>query len=192
MDHERTRLHWIHTAGGPHLVLPAAHASAWEGCFAPTAGRVVEATFRCNPNGPATDYDRACDVRKWLGVIPVGRGQALVLGGDDSQAAYYRSRQGQHYLLRWHYASSETELLDHFHEVWAQLPIEDEATFRHPGGKVFLMEAADIPGRWLIQHGEFVLPRGRYQVLTSHSESEEVYIIIHQLRRCRTSATSPR
>jgi hypothetical protein len=66
--------------------------------------------------------------------------------------------------------------------VWRGLQIEEEAEFRHPGGQVLLMDSGDLPGRWLVQPSEFVLPRGRYRVLTSHSDCNEVYIIIHQLR----------
>lgn len=181
MADERMRLHWMSTEGGPHLVLPEKYASAWEGWASPSGGRVVEAIFRCNPDGPATDYDRACSVSGWLGVIPVGQGQALVLSGDDTQATYYRTRRGQHFLLRWLYAPSETELLDYFQDVWSGLPIEAESVFCHPGGKVLLMDSADVPGRWLVQPSEFILPRGRYRVLTSHSESKEIYFIAHQL-----------
>ena len=54
MAEPRPRLHWVETAGGPHLVLPEKYAAAWEGCFTPAGGRVVEATFRCDPAGPAT------------------------------------------------------------------------------------------------------------------------------------------
>ena len=43
MTEDRTRLHWVDTAGGPHLVLPEAIAAAWEGIFIPSGGRVVEA-----------------------------------------------------------------------------------------------------------------------------------------------------
>jgi hypothetical protein len=83
-------------------------------------------------------------------------------------------------------------LLDHFHDVWAGLLVESEVVFRHPGGKVFLMDSADLPGRWLVQHTDFELPRGRYRVLTTHSEFEEVYIIVHQLRRDRVAPGSDR
>jgi hypothetical protein len=122
-------------------------------------------------------------VKDWLGVIPVGKGQALVLGGDATQAAYCRTGRGQHYLLRWLYAPSETELLDYFHDVQPHLAVEQEAKFRHPGGKIRLMDSVDIPGHHLSPPAVFVLPRGRYRVLTSHSESAEVYIIAHQLQR---------
>jgi hypothetical protein len=183
MVEERTRLHWVETLGGPHLVLPEKHAVAWEGGAIPSGGRVVQASFRCNPGSPATDYDRACSVEGWLGVIAVGKGMALVLHGDDSIAAYFRTARGQHYLLRWHYAPSETALLDHFQDVLPQLQVEHEAVFPHPGGKVLLMDSVDIPGNFMTPPSKFVLPRGKYRVLTSHSESEEVYIIVHHLLR---------
>src|SRR6476469_9359446 len=116
MTSERLRLGWVETLGGPHLVLPKRYAADWEGCSAPTRGRTVEATFRCDPSGPATDYDRACDVTGWLGAIRVGGGQALVLSGDRDAAAYYHWGR-EHFLLRWIYAESETDLLDHFHDA---------------------------------------------------------------------------
>ena len=175
------RLPWVYTCGGPHLVIPERYASDWEGCFVPSHGRVVQAKFRCNPEGPATDYDRACDVGGWLGVIPVGSGEALVLHGDHTPATYYRRSQA-HFLLRWHYAYSETELLDHFHDVQARLPVEETVTFRHPGGKLYLMDSVDLPGRWLVEHEEFELPKGHYRVLTSHSETERTYIIVHEFK----------
>ena len=183
MDGERKRLHWVETLGGPHLVLPEAYASAWEGFLVPSGGRIVQASFRCNPGSPATDYDRACSVEAWLGVITVGKGKALVLHGDDSIAAYYRRARGNHYILRWHYAPSETALLDHFDDVRDRLKIEHEVKFPHPGGKVYLMDSVDVPGQWMTPPGLFVLPRGSYRVLTSHTEDPETSIIVHHFRR---------
>jgi hypothetical protein len=177
------RLQWIETAGGPHLVLPERYAAAWEGCSAPSGGRVVEATFRCDPGGSATDYDRACSVEGWIGVIPVGRGQALALTGDDTQTAYYRTARGQHFLLRWIYAESETELLDYFDDVRCRSTAEHELEWRHPGGKVLLMDSGDRPGHWLVKPSEFRLPRGRYRVLTFYSAGESNGLIFHELRR---------
>jgi hypothetical protein len=186
MNGQPTRLHWISTLGGPHLVIPEAYASAWEGGAAPTAGRVVEATFRCNPHGPATDYDRACSVNDgWLGVIPVGSGMALVVRGEDSAVAYYRTTRGEHFILQWYTGASETALLDHFHDVRIRLTIEGEVFFRHPGGKLLLMDSVDIPGQYLTPPSVFVLPGGKYRVETSHSECDEAYIIVH--RFCRES-----
>jgi hypothetical protein len=184
VDERRKRLTWIGTTGGPHLVVPERYAPSWDGCDAPRRGRVVRATFRYDPAGPATDYDRACDVAGWLGVIQVGRGRGLVLGGDVTTAAYYRWGRG-HYLLRWLYAPSEAALLDQFHRVAGSLPVEEEVGLRHPGGKLVLMDSSDVPRAWCWPHAEFELPPGRYRVSASSSKSEEVCFIVHQLRRER-------
>jgi hypothetical protein len=178
----RRRLTWVRTTGGPHLVVPQRYAASWDGVDAPRRGRVVRAKFRYDPSGPATDYDRACDVAGWLGVIRVGRGSGLVLAGDVTVAAYYPWER-KHYLLRWLCAPSEASLLDHFHRVAGSLPVEEEVDFRHPGGKLVLMDSSDIPREWCWPHAEFDLPAGRYRVSASYSESEKVGLIVHRLRR---------
>lgn len=182
MEKQRPRLRWIETAGGPHLVLPKRYSSDWEGFLSPSGGRVVEATFRSNPGGSASDYDLACSVEGWAGVIPVGRGQALALTGDDTQAAYYQTACGQHFILRWIYAESETELLDYFEDVRSQSIAESELEWRHPGGAVLLMDSGDVPGRWLITPSEFVLRRGRYRVLTFYSKEDTNCLVYHELK----------
>src|SRR4051812_35460794 len=60
MENDQNQLHWVETAGGPQLVLPEACAADWEGGATPSGGRIIQASFGCNPDAPATDYDRAC------------------------------------------------------------------------------------------------------------------------------------
>jgi hypothetical protein len=107
----------------------------------------------------------------------------LALTGDDTQAAYYRTARGQHFLLRWIYAESETELLDYFEDVRSESVAASELEWRHPGGRVFLMDSGDMPGRWQDKPGEFVLPRGRYRVITFYSEGGTNCLVYHELRR---------
>jgi hypothetical protein len=90
MDRDREILYVstepIGTTGGPLIIMPSILLNDWFGCFdAPTPR---EATFRfSDPDAPATDYDRACDISDYLGMIPVGEGKALVLG-DYPVASY--------------------------------------------------------------------------------------------------------
>ena len=44
-----------------------------------------------DPNDPATDYDRACDVNYYLGLIEIGAGKGLVLGGEPLSTAWWPS-----------------------------------------------------------------------------------------------------
>jgi hypothetical protein len=102
---------------------------------------------------------------------------------DDTWAAYYRTARGQHFLLRWIYAESETELLDYFQDVWPRLTAEDELEWHHPGGKVLLMDSGDRVGHWLVAPSEFILPRGRYRVATFYGRSETNSLVFHHLQR---------
>jgi len=132
----KRRLFWVNTTGGPHLVVPEKHAAHWEGVAEPSHGRVVQATFRYDPTGPATDYDRACDVAGWLGVVRVGRGRGVVLSGDLTTAAYHEWG-GRHFILRWRFAPSEVALLEQFRATVGGLALEQEVRVRHPGGRLF-------------------------------------------------------
>ena len=180
---DRMRLPWHDTLGGPHLVIPQEYAAFWEGGQVPSRGRIVEATIRYNSDEPATDYDRACSVKGWLGAVGVGSGQALVLSGDLMSATYYQPQGGRHFILRWMYADSETELLDFFHDKIGSLERTSQVEFRHPGGVLFLMDSVDTPMRWLRPHREFTLPRGQFLVRTSFLKGEETALVIHEFTR---------
>jgi hypothetical protein len=103
------------------LLVPGEHLLAWEGSDPPSAGRKVEAKFRWHdPNDPATDYDRACDVEDYLGLIEVGTGKGQVLGGDPEMMTAWlpAGPPGDEdtlapggMLVRWSYAESEEEIL---------------------------------------------------------------------------------
>src|SRR6185295_11862206 len=94
-------LRTVASCGGPILVLPKNLVRFWEGCHEPSGGRVVEAIFRADPDGgPATDYDRACDVAGYLGVIPVGTGTGLVLGDQPLSTGWWPLKNGSGVLFR--------------------------------------------------------------------------------------------
>jgi hypothetical protein len=73
---------WVTPERGPMLLIPKSALMAWGGVEQPRSGRVIEARSRWrDPDAPATDYDRACDLEGPLSVIDVNGRQALVLGG---------------------------------------------------------------------------------------------------------------
>jgi len=178
----KQKLIWINTTGGPHLLVSEKHATLWEGVAEPSHGRKVNATFRYARSGPATDYDRACDVSGWLGAVRVGRGSGVVLTGDVTAAAHYEWA-GRHFILRWVCAPSEAALLTRFHAAAASLVADEEAFFRHPGGRMVLLDAGDISREWLGDHFEFELPAGRYRVTAVWSKTKDVSFIAHELQR---------
>lgn len=71
---------WVTPERGPMIMMPRPALMAWGGVEQPRNGRVIEARSRWRePDAPATDYDRACDVPAPLGVIDVNGRHALVL-----------------------------------------------------------------------------------------------------------------
>lgn len=83
-----TPIHEFANDGGPLLVAPRFPAPTWEGGEPPSAGRVVQAEFRALGTGPATDYDRACDVEAPAAVLRAPPSWVLVLREAHGGAAW--------------------------------------------------------------------------------------------------------
>jgi hypothetical protein len=86
---------WVTPERGPLLLIPRPALMAWGGVEQPRNGRVVEARSRWRePDAPATDYDRACDLPGPLAVIDVNGREALVLGGEPLTTTWVPQRDG--------------------------------------------------------------------------------------------------
>lgn len=184
----------VGTDGGPLLLIPGRHLLEWEGSDPPTGGRVVQATFRCaDPDMPATDYDLACDVREYLGVIPVGAGTALVLGGEPLPA-WWAARPDGGILVRWIYGDDTLSTRDATRTVVEDIPEAlwqpEEFDFTVPEGLLYLMDSA-YPGRELSSMPEdsqmsFSLRPGTYSVETADYEpSAQQSLVLHRLTLVR-------
>jgi hypothetical protein len=86
---QRGELTWLGTDAGHLILMPRALRPRWSGIEPPIDGRVVEALFRWNqPTDAACDYDRACDVQDYVGILDVDSGSAIVLGQDPLPATW--------------------------------------------------------------------------------------------------------
>ena len=79
---------WISSAGGPLVLIPKTFQSRWHGT-----------------SGTPSDYDVACGVEGYVGVIEKAGCQVLVLGDEPLQTAVIHLN-GRACLVRWVYASS--------------------------------------------------------------------------------------
>jgi hypothetical protein len=66
--HTTANLKWIESDGGPLVLMSRELLPYWGGYD----------QFDLDPLDPAHDYGRACSVNDYLGVLPVGPGDALV------------------------------------------------------------------------------------------------------------------
>ena len=85
---------WVSSNGGPLLCLPVAHLAKWQGTEAAAAQDPSDA------DAPTSDYERACAVADYTGVIPVGSGEGLVLGDEPNDTTWVALARGG-ILVRW-------------------------------------------------------------------------------------------
>jgi hypothetical protein len=116
----------------------------WSGIDVPTY-RTVSAKFRWNSSETrASDYDRACDVDDYIGVLSVGHGEGLVLGDVPSATRWFQHESGI-YLVRWEYAENDTSMEHALSSIPARLPWEHKGTFTVVSSPLELFNAGE-PG----------------------------------------------
>jgi hypothetical protein len=129
----------------------------------------------------ASDYDRACEVEGFIGLLPVGNTTALVLG-DDPAATAYLPEHGT--FVRWCAGESERELLAGVPAALGTAAWEREVSWEVPG-TVMLFDAA-WPGEESTKTGHLriALEPGRYAVRAAHVKpGPETWMGLVQLRR---------
>ena len=94
------KLEFIETEGGPVLVCPKVLLPHWHGVYDAKGTFIYEQA--------ACDYDRACEAKKLI--IPVGRGQAMVL--EHESTAFVQTAPGVAYLLQWIGADAASHVLE--------------------------------------------------------------------------------
>jgi frataxin-like iron-binding protein CyaY len=162
-------------------VVAKEHLSAWEGTAVPAESRKVEAQFRWNPDGPATDYDRACDVDDYIGLIDVGSGKAIVLGDEPLMTTWLSSADGG-LLVRWVCADNEETLLAAAHRIQMDAYEDSGVSFTVGDSPLVLLAACESSDDKLYPRIEFEIPSGRYRILTSQCETDaNTSLICHRL-----------
>jgi hypothetical protein len=172
---------WI-SCNSPLLLVAKDHLRAWEGSDVPAECRRIQAQFRWNPDGPATDYDRACDVDDYVGVIDVGSGKAIVLGDEPLMTTWLPLTDGG-LLVRWVYADSEDALLVAAHSLPNDAYEDSGLSFLVGASPLVLLAACESSEDKIYPRIEFEIPPGRYRILTSQYEADAgTSLICHRLQ----------
>lgn len=96
-------LQWIASMGGSLILMEKSLLINWNGDTNPSVR---------NDEQGVTDYDRACDVDDYIGIIQVGESQAIVLGDEPMQTAWWQVGEDEGILARWMYANSEETVIE--------------------------------------------------------------------------------
>lgn len=184
-------LRWMQSGGGPLLLVPGEYLPSWEGIDPPSDEQQIEARFRWNGQDMSpTDYDRACDVERWLGLIDIGVGQGLVLGGEPLGTAWQASipspesdNKAGGILIRWVYANNEADVIDAIEHV-SEVTWQDDGMVLCVGREpLYLLDAA-YAGRQL-EGDDYLtihLSAGKYSIATAEYEPDRrTSLLVHRL-----------
>lgn len=167
--------------GGPLIVIPESSVSAWGGC-------TEDGSILGDADG-RDDYDRACEVEDWAGVIAVGAGAAtaLVLADEPAKTCFLPEKL---LFVRWLAADSEAELLTAAEAVLADPDTawEDSGLWVTDGSAVLMDSAAagtdlgaDYPDGGRPDQAPVQLQAGQWRVRAVHKSGKFPWVGLVQL-----------
>lgn len=169
----------MESLGGPLIAVPVSVLAEWGGC---------SENWGEEP-GSVEDYDRACAVENWAGLLDVGShgAQALVLADEPATSRYVPE---QRVFVRWLAADSESELLAAAQAVLtdADAAWEDVGVWETDGPAVLMDSTTagaelneEYPDGGRPEQAPVALPAGRWRVRAVHTTGEFPWVGVVQL-----------
>jgi len=155
----------IESAGGPLVLLPDRARGGWAG----VAG---------------DDYQRACDVDGYLGVVDVGDDQALVIGDEPASTALLPTRAADSLVIaKWTYGPDRASVVASLRGVRLdQFPAAPEVRFAFRSSPQLLFDSGS-PGDQVEEHLTARLPAGQYVASTLVFEpTRDISLVLHWVR----------
>jgi hypothetical protein len=162
------KLMWVTSAGGPLLLLEESLLPYWNGI-------------------DTSDYERACSIRDYLGLLSVGQGQALVLGEEPMPTAWrpFINEQGG-MIIRWQWANDDNDVIESINKL--QQPIwENTGIILSVSSDPLMLFDAACPGQDADCNKtgcklSINLTQGKYSIETAHYRPDEnTALILHRL-----------
>ena len=159
-------MHWISSYGGPFVVIPRTIAEAWTG-------------------NSSDDYDIACGVVGFVGVIKKLGYEVFVLGDEPARTSIFETG-GRSFIVRCLAANSESAIELACLSICGRL--EDAADIEDVDERCsFVVSDPDFIIMDSVLDGacpeEKVLPfklaEGRYEVRTYYFENDDVELLVH-------------
>lgn len=120
-----TSLNWISSTGGPYILTNQFTALEWGG---------VESISKGSKQQYSNDYERACEIKNYCGIIFNQNKPILVIGDTPNDMAVLELKENGILLIKWVGAESEEQILASLHNIDnltfddqnLSFPIEDE------------------------------------------------------------------
>jgi hypothetical protein len=151
---------WISSLGGPLIFLPESHVTLWRGAFGPEG----------EEDWPEeeTDYGRAGEVEDFVGTIPVGDAEALVLANEPVPTTYDPARM---LIVQRMAITTQPDVLSVVERIWPSIEWRSVLNWSVIKSPLVLFDSA-FPGEE-IERAQLLradVPPGRYDVRVSYFE----------------------
>ncbi|MGW6906152.1 immunity 21 family protein [Streptomyces sp. NPDC054940] len=157
---------WVESGGGPLIAVPETVLPFWAGA---------------DGDETASDYDRACEVDGFVGLLPVGDSAALVFGDEPASTSYLPDHG---IFVRWCAADSEEDLLARVPAALATADWGHEVHWKVPGTVVLFDSAWPGGETERTEHLRVDLEPGAYAVRAAQVQpGPETWLGLVQLRR---------
>jgi len=183
-------IQWIECDGGPHLFVEKRLVEYWMGSnILSDDGNVITDKLRFGKQGDiVTDYDRACDIEDYIGIISIGNGHGLVISEDVPRSTWISSEDGNGgFLVVLNYIGEDTEdslIIEKIRTADDSLFESTNLQFTIQDNHVCLFAACDYGPDWLYEYSESQLKPDTYTIDTIDSYVfDECSFRIHRLRK---------
>jgi hypothetical protein len=106
----KNSLDWIKSGGGPLVCIERGNAAQWLGVGGTNFGNGIHTKF-------SSDYERACDVQDYLGVIPLNTGFAVVLGDMPLETRVSYGTGDVPFIVRIFYADQGVDVVEKLNDL---------------------------------------------------------------------------
>lgn len=172
-------INWIKSDGGPLICILASAAHQWRG----TERGVGSGD---NENG-ATDYERACSILGYLGLVQLTDGVAIVLGDMPMATSILKLKTSEICILRVMYASSNEEVISYVECCnGTQGKLEEDAilNFESDGSGIVLFDSAYSGTEERLEAISYPLASGNYRVDTRLVDLQDhASFVLHRIER---------
>jgi hypothetical protein len=161
----------IESTGGPLVLIPESKVKYWRG---------IDGS---SERGVATDYERACAIEGWAGVLGVKGVPALVIGDEPNLTCISQHHSGLPMIVRWRAARSEDALMDAAREYDLTTAPDLSFLWEVADTRCQLFDSTSNGSDGDLEFLPLTLEPGTYEVRTFSSETNDVWLTIHVFLR---------
>ncbi|MGE3467766.1 MAG: Imm21 family immunity protein [Pyrinomonadaceae bacterium] len=163
---------WVESGGGPLILIDSDLALEWGGV-----------SWNSGSPESLSDYERACSIDGYLGVLDVQKGQALVLGDEPMRTSVKRLEQDEVIIVRWVWASNETQVIESLPLALESADwLETNLTIRHSSETFVIFDSAEqLSETSNILEIPFSAGLGRISTL-EFKPNDSVFLVLHRIK----------